>query len=37
LKEYLEEILGCPVDLVSESALKEQMRGQIVREAFHAV
>jgi predicted nucleotidyltransferase len=37
LKAYLEEIFQCPVDLVTESALKEQLRNQIVKEAFHAI
>ena len=37
LKEYLEEILGCSVDLVTKNALKEQLRDQILQEAVHAV
>jgi len=37
LKEYLEEILGCSVDLVTKKALKEQLRDQIIQESVHAV
>lgn len=37
LKEYLESILCCPVDLVTENALKKQLREQILKEAMHAV
>jgi len=36
LKQYLEEILGCPVDLVTPNALRERMRDQVLREAIHA-
>ena len=32
-KSQLEELLGCPVDLVTESALYWRMRGPILREA----
>lgn len=37
LKEYLEDILRCPVDLVTKNALKKQFREQILQEALHAV
>lgn len=37
LKEYLEDILHCPVDLVTKNALKKQFRDQILQEALHAV
>ncbi len=37
LKEYLEDTLQCPVDLVTRNALKKQFRDQILREALHAV
>ncbi|MBW2566701.1 MAG: nucleotidyltransferase family protein [Deltaproteobacteria bacterium] len=37
LKEYLENLLQCPVDLVTKNALKKQFREQILREALHAV
>jgi len=37
LKEYLEKILECSVDLVTKNALKKQLRDQILREAVHAV
>jgi uncharacterized protein len=33
LKKYLEGIIGKPVDLVTEGALKRQLRQQILREA----
>jgi len=37
LKEYLENILQCSVDLVTRNALKKQFRDQILKEALHAV
>lgn len=37
LKNRLEEILGCPVDLVTEDALKRQLRERILEEAVPAV
>lgn len=36
LKQYLEEILGCGVDLATPDALREGMRDRILREAIHA-
>jgi len=33
LKQYLEDLLGKPVDLVTEGALKKQLREEILREA----
>jgi len=36
LKQYLEEILGCGVDLATPGALREGMRDRILREAIHA-
>ena len=33
LKQYLENIVGRPVDLVTEGALKKQLRMEIIREA----
>lgn len=36
LKNYLEEILGNPVDLVTEDALKRQLRERILGEAIPA-
>ena len=33
LKRYLESIVGRPVDLVTESALKKQLRSEILKEA----
>ncbi|MDY6868741.1 MAG: nucleotidyltransferase family protein [Chloroflexota bacterium] len=33
LKQYLESIVGRPVDLVTENALKRQLRDRIIREA----
>lgn len=35
LKEYLEGILNCSVDLVTENALKKQLRDRILQEAIH--
>ena len=37
LKEYLENLLQCSVDLVTESALKKQLRNQVLQEAVHAL
>ena len=37
LKEYLEYLLKCPVDLVTKNALKYQFREQILQEAIHAL
>lgn len=34
LKRYLEGIVGRPVDLVTEGALKKQLKEQILREAI---
>ena len=34
LKQFLEEITGRPVDLVTEKALKKQMRKDILQEAI---
>lgn len=34
LKEYLEQLLSCPVDLVTEKALKKQLKEKILREAI---
>jgi len=34
LKRYLEEIIGRPVDLVTEGALKKQLRETILREVI---
>jgi uncharacterized protein len=36
LKEYLEGVLGRPVDLVTVNALKKQLREQILREVVRA-
>ena len=36
LRRYLEEILGVRVDLATPSALKEQLRERILREAIRA-
>lgn len=35
LKQYLEGLIGRPVDLVTEGALKKQLRQQIIQEAIH--
>ena len=37
LKEYLENLLQCSVDLVTKNALKKQFRKQVFQEAVHAV
>jgi len=37
LKEYLENILQCSVDLVTRNALKKQFREQILQEALYAI
>jgi uncharacterized protein len=37
LKAFLEELLDCPVDLVTENALKKQFRDQVLQETLHAV
>ena len=36
LKNYLEELLEHPVDLVTSDALKPQLRQKILQEAIHA-
>ena len=36
LKQYLETIVGRPVDLVTEGALKKQLREKIMKEAVRA-
>jgi hypothetical protein len=36
LKDYLEALLGRPVDLVTRKALKRQLRDQILAEAVYA-
>lgn len=35
LKFYLEDILGCPVDLVTRRALKPRLRARVEEEAVH--
>jgi predicted nucleotidyltransferase len=32
---FLEDLLGCPVDLVTEKALRAELRPSIEREAVH--
>lgn len=36
LMHFLEEILGCKVDLATPAALRKEMREEILREAIHA-
>lgn len=36
LKEFLENLFGCPVDLVLVDALKPRLRENILRETVHA-
>ena len=35
LQFYLEDLLHCPVDLVTENALRSELRPFVVREAIH--
>lgn len=35
LQFYLEDLLGCPVDLVTDKALRPQLRPYIERDAIH--
>ena len=37
VKDYLETLLGCTVDLVTPNALKRQLREHILREAVRAL
>jgi len=37
VKAYLENVLGCEVDLVTPDALKRQLRDSILSEAIHAL
>jgi hypothetical protein len=37
VKDYLENLLGCRVDLVTRDALKPQLEPTILREAVHAL
>ena len=32
---YLEDLLGCPVDLVTDKALRPELRAYVEREAVH--
>ena len=32
---YLEDLLGCPVDLVTEKALRPELRPYVEKEAVH--
>ena len=36
LKDFLEELLACPVDLVIKDAIKPRLREAILSEAVHA-
>jgi predicted nucleotidyltransferase len=36
LKAYLEDLLGCPVDLVVADVIKPRLRDTILAEALHA-
>lgn len=35
LQFYLEDLLGCPIDLVTDKALRPQLRPYIERDAIH--
>ena len=35
LKIFLEDTMGCPIDLVTRKALKPRMRDSVEREALH--
>lgn len=32
---YLEDVLGCPVDLVTEKALRPELRPHVMKDAVH--
>jgi predicted nucleotidyltransferase len=32
---YLEDLLGCPVDLVTDKALREELRSYVQKDAIH--
>ncbi|MCI0589565.1 MAG: nucleotidyltransferase family protein [Planctomycetes bacterium] len=36
LKEFLESVFGCPVDLILEDGIKPRLRAAILAEAIHA-
>lgn len=36
LKQYLEDVLSCKVDLVTKKALKPQLRDNILKDLVHA-
>jgi uncharacterized protein len=36
LKQFLEGLLGCPVDLATAESLRDPMRQRILEEAIHA-
>ncbi len=36
LQRFLAGIMGCPVDLATPEALRQEMRQQVLREAIHA-
>jgi len=36
LKEFLESLFGCPVDLVLADSLKPRLRESILKETVHA-
>jgi uncharacterized protein len=36
IQDYLEEILGCPVDLGSKDSLKEHLKSQVLKELINA-
>jgi len=36
VQRTLSELLGCPVDLVTRAALRDEMRDEILQEAVHA-
>jgi predicted nucleotidyltransferase len=35
LKFFLEDLLGCPIDLVTETALRAELRDAVLNEAIH--
>lgn len=35
LQFYLEDVLGCPVDLVTEKALRRELRPYVMKDAVH--
>jgi predicted nucleotidyltransferase len=37
LKQYLEELLGCPVDLGTPNSLQPRMKDHVIQEAIYVI